>query len=150
MARRDQIYFEDARIIFRNFSGEKSKFNTAGTRDFAVVIEDPDAAQRLIDDGWNVKFLEPREPDEPRICFLKVAVSYAVAPPKIFVVNGRNKVLLDEETVGELDYADISTVDLSISPYHWEVNGKTGIKAYAATMYVNVTPDPFADKYKFE
>ena len=141
------VNFENARIIFRNFKGEKSKFNTSGAREFSVVINDKDIADALIAEGWNVKFLAPKEPEEDGAYILKVAVSYMYNPPKIFMVNGDTVTPIDEDTVGELDYADIAYCDLTITPYHWELNGKSGIKAYLKTMYVNVIPDTFAAKY---
>jgi hypothetical protein len=142
----NNIIIEGARIGFRNFSGAEGKFNPAGRRNFCLFL-DTESAEQLARDGWNIKWLEPRDPDEDRQAYLQIAVSYGKIPPKIFLVTSHNKTLLDEDTVGLLDFAELSNVDIIVRPYIWEVNGKSGIKAYVKSMYATIVEDEFADKY---
>ena len=142
----ENITIENAKIIFRNFSGEEGKFNAKGDRNFCVLINNEDS-DALAKEGWNIKWLRPRDDQDEPQAYLPVKVNFNNIPPKIVLITSRGKNKLDEDTVGSLDWAELENVDLIIRPYDWNVNGKTGRKAYLKAGYFTIVEDAFESKY---
>lgn len=142
------LQIEDARIIYRNFSGVAGKYNREGDRNFAIVIPDENLANQLSEKGWNVKIKPPREEGDDPFIYLPVKVKFNDRGPGIYINTASGDLRrLNEENVGSLDNIDIAFVDLDIRPYDWEVNGKTGRTAYLQGMQVTQNIDRFAARY---
>ena len=147
---RGVLEIDDARIIYRNFRGEASKFNRAGDRNFAVIIPDQETADILIDDGWNVKIKPPREAGDTPFMYLPIKVKFNENGPAAYLRSGNNQRKLDEDMIACLDDVDIESVDLDVRPYDWEVNGKQGRSAYLQAILVVQKIDRFASRYNEE
>ena len=143
------LQIDNARIVYRNFSGEGSKFNREGDRNFAVVIEDAETADELAAKGWNVRIKPPRDDDDEPFMFIPVKIKFNDRGPAVYLKSGNaDPVILNEETVGCLDDIDILNVDIDIRPYDWEVNGKTGRTAYLHSIFVTQDVDRFAARFE--
>lgn len=138
---------EGVDLIFRNFSGNEQKYNAKGMRNFSILL-DPETADRLEREGWNIKTLKAREEGDVERPYIQVNVAYKVKPPRIFMVTSRGKTPLLEDMVEILDVVDIKTADVILNPYPWVMgDGSSGIKAYLKTMYVTIDEDPLDLKY---
>jgi hypothetical protein len=140
------VIFEDARVLFRNFSGKEGKYNREGDRNFCLLL-DEETAEAMGADGWNVKYLRAREDGDVPQAYIEVAVSYRGRPPRIVMITSRGRTNLDESMINILDWAEIEKVDLSINPYSWSVQEKSGIKAYLASFYITIHEDTLELKY---
>lgn len=137
---------EDGQIIFRNFAGREGQFNPAGNRNFSVIL-DQKTAKAMLADGWNVRYLEPREEGDEETPYIPVAVNFNNWPPRIVMMTSRARTNLGPDEVEVLDWANIEKVDLLCRAYEWTVNGKSGIKAYLKTLFVTIEEDYLERKY---
>lgn len=141
MSRNDKnLILEDVVIAFRNFEGKEDTYNRAGDRNFAILLDD-DRAAEMERAGWNVKRLKPRDDEEVGTPYIQVAVSYKNRPPKIGMVTSKGLTYLGEEEIEMLDWVDIETADVTLNPYEWAVNGKTGVKAYVQSLFIKIEED---------
>ena len=144
------LEIEDARIIYRNFRGEGSKFNREGDRNFAVVVPNDELKDELMEAGWNVKIKEPREGYDDPFMYLPVKIKFNSRGPAAYVKSGDRVTRLNEDTIGMIDEIDIASVDLDLRPYDWEVNGNTGRTAYLQNIAVIQNVDRFGARYADE
>jgi hypothetical protein len=139
-----------ANLMFKNFQGLEKQFNPAGHRNFSLML-DPDDAEAMIADGWNVKFLKAREgddPNEPLQAHLPIKVRLdSHRPPKIVMITSRGQQTLDADMVGALDFVVMKNVDLIVNPSWWDFNGKQGYTAYCKSLYVTIEEDALELKY---
>jgi hypothetical protein len=146
------VVLEGRRIHFRNFAGAAGRYNNEGNRNFVVFLEEEEA-KAMEADGWNIKWLQPRDEDDGPAPIVKVQVKWPREgskgrPPRVILITGNGKTQLDEGMVSLLDWADIENVDLIVRPWRWEINGNTGISAYLNSMYVTIREDELEKKYR--
>lgn len=99
------LVVEGCKIVFLNFAGRPTQYNTRGDKNFVLVLT-PDVADVLRANGWNIGALRPRDPADPPIPKLNVKVNMQSAwPPAITILPSdmSNRVPYDSTMVSELD-----------------------------------------------
>lgn len=144
------LMIEDAKILFTNFAGSPTRYNSeGGKREFSVALP-LNLVEDLEKDGWNVKYRKDADGEfDPERPYLGVKVSYKFRAPAIWLVTGGRKQLMTEDTVGTLDNITIKTTDVVIHPSVYDVRGQQGISAYVKELYVVMDDESasFASKY---
>ena len=150
--RTEDLEIENAELRFRNFSGKGGKFNNEGNRNFCVLINPADA-EALKAEGWNIRTLKPKNPDDEEVPYMQVKVNYdGFSKPIVYIIteiDGKpvKKNKLGEDDIDILDYAEIKKVDMVIRPYNYQTPDRSGIKGYLKSMFVTIKEDKFASKY---
>lgn len=132
-------------------------FNREGSRTFSLIIPNEEIAEALMNDknefgaGWNVKIKAPREAGEAPFIHLPVKVKYTDrSQPRVYLISGKNRTELNEDTIGMLDDIDIRSVDLDIRPYDGEGRFGPHRTAYLQSIYVVQEIDRFAARFAEE
>lgn len=136
----------------RNFRGEERRpYNAKGERNFSVII-DPEQVdvEDLIAKGWNIRKGKPNpeDPDYEPPYFLRVKVKFfpegddrARMNPRVVVVTSNGDMMLDENSIGDLDTDEIMKCNMTISGRWSESDVYTGITAYLRKMAVRLVED---------
>ena len=167
---RGALQIDDARIMFKNFSGREGAYNREGERSFSLIIAGgilddgrevrelnaDEMAQALMNEtnrygvGWNIKIKPPREEGEDAFMRLPVKISTKNRIPAIYLNSAGNVRRLDEDTMGIIDDMAIRSVNLDIRPYDGEIRGEAFRSAYLDSIEVIQEIDRFTARYAEE
>jgi hypothetical protein len=155
------VWLENVRIMqgsYKNFAGRKSEYNRLGFRTFCIIIDDPDFANQLKDDGWNVKIRAPKDEGDLPLYYLQLKMSFNSDESNTNELQFRDPVVkricnntiteLDADTTAQLDDDDIEYIDIRFRPSRWSVRGDSGYTGYVKELYV-VVQDSLSSKYAF-
>lgn len=151
----NDLEIENAYIFSKNFKGAKrvsprnnKVVNAEGTRGFCVRIDDADIAQKMLDDGWNIKINPSEVEGEPPFCYLPVEARFNNFPPAIYMVSGGKAHELDVTHVHQLDDRRFSKVNLVIHPRRYQNDaGEWRIKAFLSEGWFYIEQSRFAEEW---
>lgn len=161
MARKADYVIKNADIRWRNFS-ERVNTRSQYDRDrgdgksinggsFAIFLPDDIVAELRALNVAVREYKHDDKPDTPLEHFINVTVQFDPSNPwknpTIWQISGDNHVKLDENTMGNLDYAEIDNVDVTLN--FGSNIGKYGRKVYLNTAYVTLSSNTLADQYGF-
>lgn len=145
----ENIVITNGKFFSRNFGGEK--FGPGGMPGFCVRIEDPEFANQLEDEGWNIKFWQSSTDPDDSFYYLPVNVSYRYEQynPRIVRIMDGKKELMNAQNIKELDgyrRDQFKKINMTIRP-RIKSDG-SGLTAYLKAMTVEVNED--RDEYEKE
>lgn len=153
----DEFIFTNVSLLrkpFRNFEGRPSKIRpNGGIREFCMIIDNPEYAQKLAEFGFNVKTLTNRDGiQDEELHYLAVRVAYydrygepVRYPPKFKIFTANNECYYEEQNIKELDSAELADVKLKFTAHY----NKVGDKEYQ-TPYLNSFQATMVDDFMFD
>ena len=147
-----EIVVEDAKLIFRNFSGRGDTYNREGSRSFCLILDTPELYSWAEDHGWPIKHRGAE--GEEGYDYIKVEVSYkfdSIKPLVVFIKDDGNghptKTQIDENGINVLDWTEIIKADIMIRNRKWKFNNNEGFKPQLSAIYATLYIDPLEAKY---
>ena len=148
-----QLEVRNAHIFWTNFSGKENRFgHSAKTFNLAISEE---MAKELDARGWRVRDVDQKDDDEEvigKLYFVNIKVNMESGFPPIVTLfseykGKKSRVALTNETIGELDRADILDADCIINPYE-SPNFPGKVTGYLRKLNIIHEPDiEFDGKY---
>lgn len=155
------LELQDVPVYAKNFRGlDKYGYNPNHDKSFRVML-DPERfdIDEMKAQGWNVKERQKAEghEDDPDMFYLDVAVKFNEYGPIIHQMipneeTGKyRRVLLDENSIGNLDFMQITDCNLKIGHGKtWFRDGRYGIKAYLNKGQFAIQPSKFDEYFDVE
>lgn len=145
----DDIELEDVQIkwVFSHFDGREDRFNAEGDHNFTIILPE-ETAEKLLEEGWNVRKMDGYEEGDPPEYLLKVKISYKYEPPKIFLIKGDRKFRAEPRDLADIKRSSCEQIDVIIQPSRWVVGQNSGITAYAKELYATIRQSRFAARYE--
>lgn len=135
-------FLQNRHVIYRNFAGRPTQYNkNGGKRTFTIVIPDPETAQKLANDGWNVKIKPAKNNEDELFCTLEVRVRFDLSwvKPKVWQYTKKARLQVNEDNIDNFDNAEFERVDIVIRPYLVQKpSGDTVVSAQLSEMCVKI------------
>ena len=140
---------------FRNFSGEERGKNAAGKRNFCIKIDD-DLAEKMKEDGFHIKILQPREEGDEACYFLKINIKpESKYPPEIYLLKekeGSEKYLVNVplDNIRSQRRLDGKKIKYAEIRFHgWEYDPNEDLTADLDELILEVEDTSLASAYQF-
>ena len=153
----DRLTLHNVTLKKRNFSGivDPNGYNDRGDRTVLVVLGQEQAEELGFDnitemyntlkaDNWKIKsFNVTEDNDDPDAYMPCKVVYYEKNRSAVFMKTAKGSRLLNEETVGLLDSAniDIVKVDTVLKKHYYDSHGKQGWNVQVKSMEVTIEED---------
>lgn len=152
---------EDVVILpnsWRNFAGERRRFNPEGARNFNIKIN-KEQYDAMLADGWPVRVRESTDEFDEPLYYMQCKLYYhrdrdtgveTSRGPKVKVVTSSGVKDFDNHMVKELDNMEIKTADIALRQSPWTDDrdgGKTKYSAYCNELWVTIEESFLERKY---